>query len=117
MAVDIVYELKRIQVDHHKTAGGTRAHLGEFHACCTLVKESCKLIDRGFALQIVHLLGIRHDIVDPSKENIRIKRLSDKVRYAYLKTSCFCINILICGEKNNRSLHKPSLLLKLTKLT
>ena len=64
----------------------------------------------------MHLLGVRHDIVDPPEEDIGIKGLPDKVGNAYFKTPCLSINIFIRSEKNNRSLHKTLLLLQFTEL-
>ena len=62
-----------------------------------------EFIDRSLALQALYFGAARHDIVDPSHKNIRIKGFSNEVRNTHLKSSGLSIRIFIRRQEDDRS--------------
>ena len=96
MAIEIVHQLKAVQVDHQKVALLFGTGLGQGTERTALVQKSRHLIHVGFLGQITDLLPAVQDILYPAEQHVRAEGLMDEVRCTQVKALALGFLCVIC---------------------
>ena len=105
MTIQIIDQLKAVQVHHEQRSGFLLARCGKHLRRTVLIQKSCQTVDGGFLCQTADLFQVLHDILHPSQQGFRPEGLTDEIGGSEIKSLILHILCIIRSH-----IHDPHIL-------